>query len=164
MHAVMNRRRLGAEEVGVRYLQQSIPMLPPHEPDCPRSYHQDVAMANRTDRSGSATVWIALDEVLPEQGAMRFLTGSHREGPLGNYGAQIGQDLGVLHHYPKLLELYEWSPPFHYMPGDATIHHCYTVHGTPENRTANPRWSYIASYAPADNTVVSGPPGDIVYP
>jgi hypothetical protein len=57
----------------------------------------------------------------------------------------------VLERYPKLKELYPLSPPFHYQPGDASVHHGYTIHGTPLNRTDKPRWSYIPTYVPADN-------------
>jgi hypothetical protein len=141
LQQVINRERLTDEEVGVRYMDQSVPCLPPNESSRPHGYHQDGSFG--MDIPG-ATVWIALDEVAPEQGAMRMLTRSHREGSLGKHAG------GVLAHHPKLVDLYEWSPPFHYEPGDATIHHSYTIHGTPENVTDRPRWSYIASYVPAD--------------
>jgi ectoine hydroxylase-related dioxygenase (phytanoyl-CoA dioxygenase family) len=98
---------------------------------------------------GELQFWLALDEVTPEMGAMRFLSGVHREGPLGAgaIGAP-GEDL--LAQYPKLCDVYEFSPPFHYRPGDATVHHGYMVHGAPPNLSDRPRCSYIFSYTPAD--------------
>lgn len=169
MHRLFDRKRLTDTEVGVRYCRNSIPCRPPYfGEDWDEGYHQDLDFGtdNATDRSGGATIWIALDEVLPEQGAMRFLTGSHREGALGG-----DHEHGLLGTYPKLVDLYDWSPPFHYQPGDATVHDSRTIHGGPANRTDKPRWSYIASYVSADNQVITsdkltsaGEERPIVYP
>jgi hypothetical protein len=149
-HKLMNRQRLGSAEIGVRYCEDALLALPPNEENRSHRWHQDEMFG--TDRTGGFNVWIAIDEVLAEQGAMRFLTGSHREGPLG-------QDFGdttttVVDHYPRLLDIYELSPAFHYKPGDATIHYGLTVHGTPENRTDKTRWSYVPTYIPADNVQI----------
>jgi hypothetical protein len=71
--------------------------------------------------------WVALADIVPEQGAMRFLTGSHREGPLGTHGVLgTGASDDALTVYPGLLDLYELSPPLNYRAGDATVHHCLT--------------------------------------
>jgi ectoine hydroxylase-related dioxygenase (phytanoyl-CoA dioxygenase family) len=142
---IMNRSRLTGEPVGVRYLEDALLYKPPGEPDVDafkQGYHQDQPTFG-VDRGGGFNLWIAIDEVRPEQGAMRFLTGSHREGALGPAG-------GLLARYPKLLDVYELSPPFHYQPGDATVHNSYLIHGTPPNRTDKPRWSYVPTYIPAD--------------
>jgi ectoine hydroxylase-related dioxygenase (phytanoyl-CoA dioxygenase family) len=146
----MNRQRLTDEEVGVRYCEDALLALPPGEGPRSHRWHQDQTFG--TDRTGGFNVWIAIDEVRPDQGAMRFLTGSHREGPLGDsFGDQTTT---VIDRYPKLLGLYELSPPFHYQPGDATIHYGLTLHGTPENRTEKTRWSYVPTYVPADNVQI----------
>jgi hypothetical protein len=161
-HRLVNRSRLTDDQVAIRRgeLDALICMMPSVEPRAAGGYHQDGA-AN--ERSGALMVWLALDEVVPEQGAMRFLSGSHREGSLGSYSFdEITGGRGVLDRYPKLQDIYEWSPPFHYRPGDATVHSAYLIHGTPANRTDKPRWSYIIRYDPAD--LVSDDPGPLVYP
>jgi hypothetical protein len=145
-HTLQNRGRLTDDEVGVRYFEDALVALPPDKEDRPWRWHQDESFG--TDRSGGFNVWIALDEVTPEMGAVRFLTGSFVEGPLGS---SFGEGRWVVDQYPKLLELYELSPPITYQPGDVTIHYGYTVHGTPENRTDRLRWSYIPTYLPSDN-------------
>ena len=52
-------------------------------------------------------------------------------------------DGDLLAQYPKLTELYEVSPPLHYQPGDATVHHGYMVHGAPPNETDRHRLAYL---------------------
>jgi ectoine hydroxylase-related dioxygenase (phytanoyl-CoA dioxygenase family) len=148
-HRIMNRGRLTDESIGVRYLEDALLYKPPGEPEVDAfkmGYHQDQPTFG-VDRGGGFNLWIAIDEVRPEQGAMRFLTGSHREGSLGPAG-------GLLARYPKLLDVYDLSPPFHYQPGDATVHNSYTIHGTPPNRADKPRWSYVPTYIPADCEII----------
>jgi len=144
---LINRERLTGRPVPVRYRSDTLLCKPPVQPGGVSNatpYHQDPP--NGIDRVGGAAFWIALDEIRPEQGAMRFLTGSHREGPLG-----LEQDF--LGHYAGLEEVYEWSPPLHYLPGDATVHQGDTVHGGPANTGDRPRWSFVAGYMSADCVV-----------
>jgi hypothetical protein len=115
-------------------------------------WHQDFPN-HPIDRVGGATVWIALDDVVPDQGSMRFVSGSHREGPLGrtySSGARTGGS-NHLEQHPWLLERHEISPPLTLQPGDATFHHPLTVHGAGANLTGRARWSFIAMYIPADS-------------
>lgn len=141
---LVNRKRLTDTDIGLRYRNDHLVRRDPGtEQGTP--YHQDSA-EHGSDRAGELQFWLALDEVTPEMGAMRFLSGVQREGPLGS-GA-FHDDL--LLQYPKLTDLYELSPPFHYQPGDATVHHGYMIHGAPPNSTDRRRWSYIFSYTPAD--------------
>jgi hypothetical protein len=79
---IMNRGRLTDEPIGVRYLEDALLYKPPGEPEVDAfkmGYHQDQPTFG-VDRGGGFNLWIAIDEVRPEQGAMRFLTGSQREG------------------------------------------------------------------------------------
>src|SRR5262249_11345943 len=133
--------------------------------------HQDSAY-HGPDRVGEFNMWVALDEVTPEMSAMRFLTGSHREGPLGIVAPNLGEDgrhdperwkeYGddgrdwFQEHSPRLWELYELSPPFHYQPGDATVHKGYMIHSAPPNTGDRARWSWIPEYMPADTRTIEG--------
>jgi hypothetical protein len=106
-------------------------------------YHQDLPN-HPQDRIGTLTIWIALDDVSPEQGSMRFVSRSHREGPLGRGTTD------QLEEYPGLLDRLELSPPLHLRPGDATCHDGLTVHGAPANTGTSERWSFILDYFPDD--------------
>jgi ectoine hydroxylase-related dioxygenase (phytanoyl-CoA dioxygenase family) len=140
---LINRQRLTDREIPIRFNSDLIAC----KLDDAVATHRHHDGYNRcSDRSGPLTFWIALDEVTPEMGAMQFLSGSHREGPLG----VVEQDEDLVEDYPKLLDLYELSPPLHYQPGDATAHHTWTIHGAPRNTTGRPRWSYLFGYQPAD--------------
>ena len=132
--------------------------------DAGTQYHAD-SPAWGVDRVGQLVFWVALDEVTPEMGAMRFLTGSHREGPLG-LGAPVGGEANdplidlaqspMLVRYPKLLELFPLSPPFHYQPGDVTVHTGFMVHGSPSNKSDRQRWHWQVGYCAADTQFPNG--------
>jgi hypothetical protein len=146
---LFNRRRLNDDDVAVRYRQDLL--LCKRAGGKPTPYHQDW-FAHSPDRGGEMMFWLALDEVAPEMGTMSFLSGSHREGPLG---ADIG-GRQIIDVYPKLMELYEASPYMQYQPGDATVHSSFTIHGTPANTSERSRFGYIFMYSPADTRYFKG--------
>ena len=53
------------EMIGVRYLENALTWLGPDRTARSHGYHQDTPYG--TDRTGTFNMWIALDEVLPEQ-------------------------------------------------------------------------------------------------
>lgn len=153
---LMDRGRLSGRDVEVRYRNDA---LASKGPGATRTaFHQDMC-EHGSDRVGEMQFWVALEEVTPEMGAMRFLSKVHHEGPLGcvlrqtsdTSSTQLAPEEDLLDHYPRLTELYEFSQPFHYQPGDATVHHGHMIHGGPPNTTTATRRSYIFSYVPADS-------------
>jgi hypothetical protein len=144
----MNFRRLTDEPVGVRLLGDHLICKRPQGTagSAPTPIHQDSEVLRA---HGQLAYWIALDDVTPEMGSMRFLDGSHREGLLGV------DDWSQDHRrrYPRLVELYEVTPPLHYGPGDATIHNEFLLHWAPENTTTRPRWALNIDYIPSGAVV-----------
>ena len=148
---LVNKKRLKGVDVALRYRIDMHILKPPGAAGS--IYHQD-SSEHGSDRVGELQFWLALEEVTPEMGAMRFVSRSHREGPLGSV---FNDDQGdLLEQFPNLTSVLELSPPFHYQPGDCTVHHGYTVHGGPANSTDKPRLSYLFSYAPADTRYWNG--------
>ena len=152
---LVNRKRLKGVDVPLRYridlLLQKLPGA------AGQTYHQD-SSEHGSDRVGELQFWLALAEVTPEMGAMRFVSRSHREGPLGSV---FNDDRGdLLEQFPNLTSVLELSPSFRYQPGDCTVHHGYTIHGGPANSTDKPRWSYLFSYSPADTRYWNGNAGN----
>ena len=151
---LVNRKRLKGVDVPLRY---RIDLLLQKLPGAAGStYHQD-SSEHGSDRVGELQFWLALAEVTPEMGAMRFVSRSHREGPLGSV---FNDDRGdLLEQFPNLTSVLELSPSLRYQPGDCTVHHGYTIHGGPANSTDKPRWSYLFSYSPADTRYWNGKAG-----
>ena len=152
---LVNRKRLKGVDVPLRY---RIDLLLQKLPGAAGStYHQD-SSEHGSDRVGELQFWLALAEVTPEMGAMRFVSRSHREGPLGSV---FNDDRGdLLEQFPNLTSVLELSPSLRYQPGDCTVHHGYTIHGGPANSTDKPRWSYLFSYSPADTRYWNGNAGN----
>jgi Phytanoyl-CoA dioxygenase (PhyH) len=144
-----NAFHLMARHVAVRFDVDGLLLKLPaggRQGSSPTDWHQDWPNQSH-DRVGGMSFWIALNDVPAERGSMRFLTGSHREGPLGRT-LRGGTDL--VRQYPELLERYTATEPMHYRPGDASVHNGLIVHSAPANRTDTPRWAYAMSCFPAD--------------
>jgi hypothetical protein len=157
-----NAQRLIGREVPVNYHADIIAVKMPqgHVASQPTGWHQDWVNFP-FDRVGFLSFWIALEDMPPERGVMRFLDGSHHAGPLGRMGIDAETDLTT--HYDGLLERYPISPEFGLKAGDATVHDAMVVHGAPENSTDKPRFAAILSYHPAD-TCFTGAPHYIFTP
>ena len=110
-------------------------------------WHQDFA-AQVSDRSGGMVFWVALADLTPEHGTMQFLSGSHRQGVMGDYRTYGDGDL--LDVYPELADECPSSGPLHLKAGDVTVHSDLCVHMAGANTTSQPRWSYLAIMNPAD--------------
>lgn len=148
---LVNRKRFKGVDLPLRHRMDMHIVKPPGAAGS--TYHQDSA-EHGSDRVGELQFWLALEEVTHDMGAMRFVSYSHREGPLGSV---FNDDRGdLLEQFPNLTTELELSPPFHYQPGDCTVHHGYTVHGGPPNSTDKPRLSYLFSYSPADTRYWNG--------
>lgn len=146
-----NAARLLGNDVAVRILSNMIAVKLPRDFVTIRSgkgesfFHQDQISA--PFQGMNVVIWIALTEITPDMGAMRFYEGSHKLGWLS------GDPLD----WPRVHEECPLSEPLHYLPGDATAHGSLTIHGAPENESQNSRWAFIANYFPA-NALYSGNP------
>jgi hypothetical protein len=114
-------------------------------------WHSDT---NATDRMW-IFFWIALDHVWPEQGGVRYLTGSHKLGPLWRGGScvPLEQAYGIA---PRLRSC-RMSDPMDFEPGDAVAHCSGVVHGTDANTGTAPRWVHRITYFPADAVYMGTP-------
>lgn len=127
-------------------------------------YHQDYPYLPITGEH-YLRIWVPLDTVTADSGAIRYLKGSHR-GPIYRPISFSGN--------PKVVALYENSPyptPPDFTgyddtawfigrahPGDALLHHPRTVHGSPPNTTTGPRRA-VTSIFVGDDVVWDPRPG-----
>ncbi len=180
---LVDRKRLKGVDVPMRYRMDFMIKKPAGQPDLRNAnparptagyhpeygtgFHQD-SSEHGSDRVGELQFWMALAEVTPDMGPMRFINRTHREGPLGSVFNSDDDDLGgvrghfgkgnLLDQYPLLPEILGVSEPeqTHYQPGDVTVHHGYCAHGSINNSTDRDRWSYLFSYSPADTRYWEG--------
>ncbi|CAN7620418.1 phytanoyl-CoA dioxygenase family protein [Phenylobacterium sp. LjRoot225] len=154
--ALMARRA----PIGIRYFTDYFAVKLPsgsaaeHGGNGSSDWHQDYA-ASASDRSGGMVFWMALTDMPPELGTMRFLNGSHRYGVMGHY-ATYGKG-NLLDSYPELLDDCTDSGQLSYAAGDVTVHSNMCVHGAGANLTDKPRWTYIVIVNPADACWNGGP-------
>lgn len=90
------------------------------------------------------TVWIAMDAVTEANGPVFFVKGSHREGmkPTKPSGVR-GNSIGLAE--PPSVPLDEQFCGL-LAPGDATIHHCQTIHHSAPNTTEHSRLGLLLVY------------------
>jgi hypothetical protein len=148
--------QLLVEPVAMRRWDQRLLVKPRGAAGTPTPPHQD--QAGRPFKSNHLMFWLALDEVTSDMGSMWFLSGSHK---LGLFGAFEFPSLeAAVERFPRLGEC-ELTEAQHYAPGDATVHHGLTLHGTAANIADRARWGYRLAYVPADATFTGEEDPDI---
>lgn len=146
---LMYRRR---GDIGVRYhFDALIPKLPAskstkHDGNGPTPYHHDSPAA---DRTGGMSFWMPLEAYGPESGTMSFVSGSHRNGVMGEYSTFM-RGVDIFEAYPDLRDMPK-SEFLTYGIGDVSVHSDLTVHGANPNTTDCPRWAYLLHLSPADS-------------
>lgn len=118
-------------------------------------WHQDYPY-NPIDRRGFVSVWIAVDDVTKEMGAMRFVPGSHRLGPLGRFDL-VGRE----HDWdetlrPEDLELVSDPVTQPLLAGEATVHDGLTLHGAGENLSDRSRRGWTIIFMPSETRWTGG--------
>lgn len=97
----------------------------------------------------TCSAWIALDDVDVENGAMRYIPGSHREQRLFPHARSERADLALNEvldprHVDESLARYDTL-----RAGELSLHDVYLVHGSAANRSNRRRAGFVARYMPA---------------
>ena len=157
MSAAMGRALSRLADDGVRFWDDmALVKMPVEKAGGKTPWHQDMPYYP-FDRLGMLNLWLALVDVPPEMGTMRFVEGSHRWGPLGRVIHRTDGVDTVDLLPPDLKDKFEVSPPLRLVAGDATVHNLMTIHSAPENRTHDPRWAYVLTVFP-DQALYTGAP------
>ena len=103
------------------------------------SWHQDLRYWGLDDDSREITAWIALGDVTRDNGAMRFIPGSHRQGVVEHRDTwresnQLtrGQELAVDVDEEQAVDV-------ELKAGEMSLHHGSLHHSSPANRSASRR-------------------------
>jgi hypothetical protein len=138
----------------VRFFNDEVLVKPPIERGGkPTPWHQDLPHA-AFDRTGMVNIWISLVDLPAEGGAMSFINGSHRFGPLGR---TLLSDKDALAEHPWLLEECTVASAPAMKAGDATFHSDMTVHGGPAYEGPHWRWAYLVNLMDASIRYSGGP-------
>ncbi|MBM3581357.1 MAG: phytanoyl-CoA dioxygenase family protein [Alphaproteobacteria bacterium] len=101
------------------------------------------------------TLWLALDDVTKETGAVEYVKGSHRWNKRFKAEAFLGdgrytEDLPPVPDIENMRSELQFAQ-YELKPGDCTVHHALTVHGAPGNtRPDRRRRAYITRWAGDD--------------
>lgn len=133
------RRLIGQEEI---VLLQDMALLKPPGGGREKPWHQDKAFFTIDVGAPVVGVWIALDPASPDNGCMRVIPGSHREGPVVHFKRRDWQicDTDVLTQREVVVPL---------APGGCLLFDGLMHHGTPANRTDQRRRALQFHYTAA---------------
>ena len=110
----------------------------------PTPWHQDEAHNDPLAYQEQVTIWMAMFDTTPTNGAMAFIPRSHSKGILPHRPHGGSQDANAI-------ECCEGFDPAEAVvcpirAGGITIHHGRTLHGASANRSDVPRLGYILNY------------------
>ena len=103
------------------------------------AWHQDFSYWTWTQPMAHLTCWIGLDDATEENGCMHYIPGSHRWGLLKKTGLAGDMDSVREVLTPEQIEDFERKCPVVLKQGEASFHHPLMMHGSYENRSAQPR-------------------------
>ena len=157
---IVTDRRFGAlvaEALGaarVQLLQDSWLYKPPRDGG-PVELHQDRTYIGYLTPPRIATLRLALEREDEDNGCMRAVAGSHRWGAIGDDRSLVADSVASL--VPTLSVEQQATiasaRPLVLEPGDVSIHHCLTLHGSARNASERPRRTIILRMFDATCTV-----------
>lgn len=104
------------------------------------------------------TAWIALTDVFPENGCMRFLPGTHLQSKVEHIET-FAEDSALTRGQEIALDIDgDKAVPVILKAGQVSLHHCLLAHASGQNRTDRPRIGLAIRYMPASIRQTDGPP------
>lgn len=110
-------------------------------------WHQDWAFAPHTNMD-TCVASVMIDDAMPENGALQFLTGSHK-GPLLDHHGEDGFFLGAVATDDPAVDL-SAAGSLLGPAGTVAFHHPMIIHGSGVNMSGAPRRILFLEYAAAD--------------
>ena len=132
-------------------------LKPPSSPEARFEWHQDYPFFPHSNYDLIA-VLVHIDEATKENGCLRIIPGSHKQGPQMHVFAQDGAFSSKLADQAVLGDETDW----HYAEspaGGVELHHCNMLHSSTANLGENPRSVLIFQYRAADNVLLGGSGG-----
>ena len=107
------------------------------------AWHQDYSYWTRTKPVAHITCWCTLDDATIENGCLNYIPGSHKWGLLPK--TVIAGDLHGIKDFlnDEQKKEFEHPRPAPVKAGEAIFHHSLTLHGSGENKSAQPRRAFV---------------------
>ena len=125
---------------------------PPVQGDGAFDWHQDFAYFPHSN-TDLVAVMVMLDDATPENGCMSVVRGSHRRGLVSH--SVDGWFQGACQDKPAeadAADVEALTPK----AGGISIHHCMSLHASPENASGRPRRGIVYQYRAADAFQLGG--------
>jgi ectoine hydroxylase-related dioxygenase (phytanoyl-CoA dioxygenase family) len=148
-------RLLGAAEI---YLWHDQVLYKPGEGGTTGNvgWHQDAGYWKSSSTIDMITAWVAFDDVDEDNGCMRMVAGSNRWG-LVDGSDFFDPDMESQRGRMRLPAGSEWREVSMIMnAGQASFHHCLTLHGSGPNRSTRPRRSIAVHMMSGEARLVKG--------
>jgi phytanoyl-CoA hydroxylase len=132
-------------------------LKPPTSREARFEWHQDYPFFPHSNYDLVA-VLVHIDEATKENGCLRIIPGSHKNGPQIHVFARDGAFSSKLEDQSVLGDEASW----HYAEcpaGGVELHHCNMLHSSTANRGDKPRSVLIFQYRAADNAQLGGSSG-----
>jgi ectoine hydroxylase-related dioxygenase (phytanoyl-CoA dioxygenase family) len=106
------------------------------------AWHQDYSYWTRTKPVAHLTCWCGLDDSMVENGCLQYVPGSQRWGLLDK--PELAGDLMSITDFLSPEQRSQFHPlPVETRAGEAIFHHPLTLHGSGENKSAQPRRAFV---------------------
>lgn len=119
-------------------------------------WHQD-SVYSGWHLSPSVSAWIALSPSTEENGCLRVIPGTHRNGPQP-HAERPGADVLLRRGETLIAEVDEsLARSLVLRPGQMSLHHCNIIHGSRPNRSAESRIGFIVRFVTSAHRADRGP-------
>lgn len=129
-------------------------LKPPSSPEARFEWHQDYPFFPHTNYDLVA-VLVHIDEATEENGALRVIPGSHKDGPRAHQFAQDGAFSSKLKHDGVVSDPSRWLS-LACPAGGVEMHHCNMLHSSAANLGSRPRSALTFQYRAADAVALGG--------
>lgn len=127
----------------------------PHDPTVIK-WHQDGFHMDLSDNDQAVRAWIALTETSVANGTMSVISGSHLGGFIPHAEDDTSKHIALRGEHIDDPEGADGAVPVCLRPGQMSLHHIRTVHGSPGNTTPERRMTVAITFIPPHIRPLSG--------
>jgi len=117
----------------------------PHDPTVIR-WHQDGFHMDFSDNEQAVRAWIALTETDVANGTMSFIPGSHRRGFIPHAEDDASKHIALRGEHIRDPDGADGAVPVCLRPGQMSLHHLRTIHGSPGNASLQRRMTLAITF------------------